>query len=485
MRPSSGVGSYWGCQVRSEIKQILDEKIGRLKATISLESHDRVPVIGHADFWPVRYSKKYTMQEAFYSIDVLAECYKEAFSEWNEWDAFDTILYALGPMLDATGSRRFNVPGRDISPHAEFQHPDLTLMDSEEYGRLIDDPIRFQIEEIIPRLCRRISPSNFSVSVASLAKAAIFFGQWIGKARYYSALWSSEYGIPPILKGTAIYMPMDWIADKLRGFYHGLIDIKERTDVVQAACEALVPFLLHAGLSPAPEGDYPLLFNPQHVSPFISPKDYEKVYWPTFKKIMDHFVERGHRVWVFFEDNQEQHLERLQELPKGKIVAHLESTDLVKAKKALGGKLCIAGGMSAVLLAKGTPEEVKKKTISVLELFEDEPGFIMTCDQAIPLNAKPENIHAWLKTVKEYGNLGGKLGIDEMGKDASKDGGMAKEKGAQIDGPIGREKGEHGFMGWETVRTDFGKIEGDEKIIKEKWEELERSLLPFIYWLIK
>ena len=459
----------------STIRQIVEEKNARIRAAASLESHDGVPVAASADFWPVKYLTKYSMQEAFYSIDVAAESYKKAFSQWNDWDAFSTLLYSLGPMLDATGSRRYHIPGRDIPPHAEFQHPDLTLMDAEEYSKLIDEPMKFQIEEILPRLCSRIGSNDFSIRTKALSKAALFFGQWIGKARSYEALWLNEYGIPPLYQGTAIYVPMDWIADKLRGFQQGLLDIKQRPEVVQAACEALVPFILNVALSTAlAGGDYPFLFNPQHVSPFISPKDYDKVYWPTFKKLIDEFVKRGYRIWVLFENNQEQHLERLQDLPKGKIVANFEATDLAKAKKALGGKICIAGGMPSTLLARGTPEKVKEQTRSVLKLFEDEPGFIMSSTTSIPTTTKPENIRAWLDAVKEYGRIGDKISVPER-----------KEKSCEISYRSEILHKKDVITSWETIRPEFPKIEGDETIIKESWEQLEKFVIPFIFWLIR
>ena len=455
-------------------QQIVNEKLTRVKKAINLESPDRVPVVGMADFWPVGYSKKYSMQQAFYSIDVLAECYKEVFSKWNEWDAFNTTLYALGPMLDATGSKRYNVPGRDISPRAQFQHPDLSLMSAEEYSKLIEDPMKFQIEQIIPRLCNRLASNDLVLRTKALSKATLFFGQWVEKQRSYGALWRDTYGIPPVFQGTALYLPIDWLADNLRGFQQGLLDIKERPDEVRAACEALAPFILSVGLSSAPAGgDYPLLFNPQHVSPFISPKDYEKVYWPTFKKIVDQVVGRGYRIWVLFENNQEQHLERLQELPKGKVVAHIENTDLAKVKKYLGGKVCIAGGLHPRLLTRGTPQEVQEQTRSVLKLFEDEPGFIMCCSTGLPVGTKPENLQAWVDTIKKYGQVvERKRFLPEKGSDDEKTSGVVAE-------------GKDVFTRWDTVRSEFGKIEGDERIIQGKWEELERFLPPLIYWLIK
>lgn len=461
----------------SERKALVDEKIERFKAAVRLEPHDRVPVAAMSDFWPVGMQSRYTMQQAFYDIDMLGSCYREAFTRWHDWDAFSAILYSLGQMLDATGSKRYAVPGRDISPDAEFQHPDLSLMGPEEYPKLIADPMKFQLEEIVPRLCGRIGSSDRIASGKAMAKAALFFGQWMAKARAYAPVWVNEFGIPPMNQGTALYNPMDWIADKLRGFRQGLIDIRQRPEEVAEACEALVPFILNVGLATAPAGgEFPLLFNPQHVSPFIGPKQYEKVYWPTFKRLVDEYVSRGYSVWVVFESNQEQHLEKMQDLPKGRIVAHLESTDLTRAKKALGGKICIAGGMPSALLAKGTPEEVAEQTRSVLALFEDEPGFIMTCSTTLPSNARPENLDAWLDTMRKLGHIG--AGATKERTDAPA---MGHSRASQALGEIAQR----GIMEWGAVKADFGEILGDEGIIRDKWEEMERLITPFIYWLIK
>jgi hypothetical protein len=468
-----------------DVKQSVEAKIARVRAAVSLESHDRVPVVGLADFWPVAYSKKHTMQDAFYSIEVAAECYKEAFTACSAWDAFNTALYSVGAMLDALGSKRYNIPGRDLSPHVDFQQPDLELMAAEEYAALIEDPIGFQVEQILPRMCSSLSATAPSVSAKALAKAALFFGQWVEKGRSYGALWRNEYGIPPLCQGTALYMPIDWLADKLRGFRQALIDIKERPEDVVAACEALSPFIYQVGLLTAPaSGDYPLLFNPQHVSPFISPRDYDRVYWPTFKGITERFVEKGYRIWLFLEGNQEQHLERLQDLPNGKFVANLESTDLAKAKKALGGRICIAGGMPSVLLARGTPQEVEERTIAILKLFEDEPGFIMACNTIIPSNAKWENVRAWLNAVGKYGRLEER--VKEKEEPPAGKGAAAVQAARNEAGTFQLRDGVNDpFTRWETVRADLGKIEGDEAIIERKWEDLDKLFLPFLYWLIK
>ncbi len=456
--------------------QIVAEKIARLKAAISLEPHDRVPVAAMADFWPVRLTEKYTMQDAFYNMDIAAECYRKAFGQWDDWDGFNPLLQSIGPLMDATGSRRYNVPGRDLSPNAEFQHPDPSLMDASEYPELIQNPMKFHAEKVIPRLCTRIGSEDPFIRSIAWTKAALFFSQYMAKARNYAGVWANEYGIPPVFQGQTLYVPIDWLADKVRGFHNGLLDIKQHPEELQAACEALVPFITDACLASAPStGEYPLIFNPQHVSPFLSPKDYQKIYWPTFKKMMDDLTQRGYKVWIFFEHNQEQHLDCLQELPKGKVVAQFESTDFVKAKKALGGKICIAGGMPAMLLTRGTPEEVRQHTLSMLKLFEDEPGFIMSCSTVMPSTAKPENVTAWLETMREHGRLAG--GAKRQTEGQNSDSGAARGQATT------HERGV--ITTWETVRSQFGKIQGDEQIIKENWESLETLSLTFLYWMLR
>jgi hypothetical protein len=303
-------------------------------------------------------------------------------------------------MLDATGSRRYIIPGQDISENAEFQHPDLTLMNQDEYHKLIEDPVRFLVDVIIPRLCPRLAGTEPERTKA-LVKAAIYHTQFTAKTQTHFENWANEYGIPRLFQGS-IAMPMDIIADKLRGFREGLMDIKRIPETVARACEALVPFAVQTTTSAERADNFSLIFNPQHVGPFISPEDFEKCYWPSFKKIVDILVEKGYRLFIHFEGIQEQHMELLQELPEGKVVVQFESVDLEKVKKHFGGKLCIAGGMPGTLLTRSTPEKVREHTRKVLEMFADVGGFIVTCDINIPVNAKGENIRAWLDTVTQF-----------------------------------------------------------------------------------
>ena len=451
---------------------LLKERISRIRSAVALKEHDKVPILGNLGFWPVKYQNKHTMQEAFYNIDVMGESYEYALQRWNQWDALTTSVSSRAPVLDAMGSNRYIIPGREISPYSDYQHPDRSVMDASEYDQLIKNPAKFQAEVILPRVCSRISKDDLYGTIKAIAKVYAYSQQTQVKAGKYWADWAKKYAIAPLMRNVFI-VPVDLIADSLRGFNQGLLDVKLRPQKIIEASEALIDGMMDAAVAGMPAGqDFPVLYNPQHVSPFISPKDYEKVYWPYFKRMVDAFCGRGHTVWTVFEGAQDQHLERLQDLPHGKFVAQFEGTNLESAKRYLGGKICIAGGMPNSILAKGSPSDVEEQVESVMKLFGDEPGFIMSTNGGINA-AKPENIDAWLQAMEKYGQLGGKLEIMEQMQTA-----VADEFETLVDR-------KNLITTWEEVRDDFGEIKGDEEIIKRSWEDLEQSALGLIGMIIR
>jgi len=104
--------------------------------------------------------------------------------------------------------------------------------------------------------------------------------------------------------------------------------------------------------------------------------------------------------------------------------------------------------MPARLLAKGTAQEVTEQAKSVLGIFQDEPGFIMTTDSDIPTNAKPENMDAWFKAVKEYGQKSSGWPVKHI-----------PQQNVEITETTNWKKP---YTTWETVKEQFGQIGGDE-----------------------
>ncbi len=212
-----------------------------------------------------------------------------------------------------------------------------------------------------------------------------------------------EMGFPAYMDGMAV-APFDAVSDNLRGMKGTMMDMYRQADKLLEAVDAInkrqkarmpqavpgrlnrVGMMLHRGS----EG-------------FMSIKQFEKFYWTTLKDTICSLVENGQTPLVFFEGDYTSRLEYLLELPKGKVFAHMDSTDIKKAKDILKGHLCISGNMPCSLLQTGTPAEVEEYTKNMIDICKPGGGFVMSSRAPVDM-AKPECLKAFVDTTFKYGN---------------------------------------------------------------------------------
>jgi len=78
------------------------------------------------------------------------------------------------------------------------------------------------------------------------------------------------------------------------------------------------------------------------------------------------------------------------------------ANDLRKLKKDVFGKTALEGGVDTHLLLTGTPAEVKKETLRVMEILKPGGGYVCGPDQGFP-NMPEENMNMLWKTASEAG----------------------------------------------------------------------------------
>jgi uroporphyrinogen-III decarboxylase len=105
---------------------------------------------------------------------------------------------------------------------------------------------------------------------------------------------------------------------------------------------------------------------------------------------------------LFAEGKYTKRLDLIAELPKGKTYWHFDQTDMVKAKKLLGGKACIAGNVSTSLLVTGTPQAVKDYCRHLIEVCGEGGGYVLTSGAEVH-RGNPDNLRAMIEAVNEYG----------------------------------------------------------------------------------
>ena len=212
-----------------------------------------------------------------------------------------------------------------------------------------------------------------------------------------------DYGLPQMFQGD-IMPPFDVVSHSLRGMKGTMLDMFRQPDKLLAACDFLLEKALERPLPPPNDNGQTRIFmtNTRGSDNFMSMKQFETFYWPTFKKLVRSLIERGGTPCIFFEGSFDSRLEYLLDFPKGSILVRLDKTDIFKAKEILGGHLCIEGNVPSTLLQMGSVQEVKDHCKELIDVVGKDGGFILGPRSSTD-EVKPENLKAMIEFTKEYG----------------------------------------------------------------------------------
>ncbi|WP_422448852.1 uroporphyrinogen decarboxylase family protein [Thermoanaerobacterium sp. DL9XJH110] len=401
-------------------KELAQERLARIEAAINLQEPDRVPLRGvGGDIIPAYAG--ITQHEFCYDYDKAIKAIEKFLKDFPfDWPsasipgldgrAFSiafaesehiapSTTFVTGPMHDVLGDKYYRYPGRETNENATPQFVGGTYMEPDEYDQLIEDPVKFVAETVLPRACNNLATPR--QAMITWVRLGIEYNRFASAGRQLGMI-SAELGYPSIRMGGA-YAPLDIIGDFLRGIENVVLDIRRYPDKVKKATEALVEPIVNYGLSYKKLG-INLVMIPLHLNEYLSPKLYNEFYWPTLKEVILRLGKEGVKSWVFFEGHHEAHLETILELPKGWGVAYFEKTDVIKAKKVLQGHTCVVGGIPISLIVGGTPAKIDEYVKNLLEQVKPGGGFMLSPTiGTAPADTPLENISALIEAVEKYG----------------------------------------------------------------------------------
>ena len=396
------------------MEQIYQQRLNRYVTALRNERPDQVPIRPFVAEFTAKYAG-YTCQEVVHDYRKAFAAARACAAEFD-WDAVvSNMVYVWTGLTQAIGLRYYGIPGIGVPPHMGFQYieppENQAFMREDEYDRLIADPTEFLYNVWLPRVSREVSaigePStlrnNLSFLKGGMAMLSYFnaFGEQNARLRAESGTVSAIAGI--------FKAPFDILADKLRGYVGLTMDMFERPEKVLKACEALMPHLLHVGLTTAdPNRQVPIGFwMHRGCVPFISPRQFESHYWPTLRPIIEEFWRQGHQTMFYAEGNWNHHLDRFSELPDRSILYHVDRADIVEAHRKLGHKFCLSGGIPNVVLSYGTPAEVREACKKVIDEVARDGGYIMDASAIMQNDTSTENLRAMTEFTREYGVYSG------------------------------------------------------------------------------
>jgi uroporphyrinogen-III decarboxylase len=148
----------------------------------------------------------------------------------------------------------------------------------------------------------------------------------------------------------------------------------------------------------------PMVFMPLHKGDesFMSPKQFETFYWPTYRRVLMGMIDEGLVPFPFAEGRYGARLEVIKDLPKSSTLWLFEDIDMSRAKQVLGGSACIAGNVPSSVLYTKSHVEVKEYCRKLIETCAPGGGYILT--GAAGMNeGDPDNLRAMMEAVYEYG----------------------------------------------------------------------------------
>lgn len=307
-------------------------------------------------------------------------------------------------MHDAVGARYLRWAGRELEPNTQFQFVEGEYMLAEDYDAFTADPTRFILETYLPRI-----HADFAEPGSYRAGLALIKGAWGLRTQLQDGAadherWAKEYGMPAASSGLG-KAPFDTLGDTLRGMKGILLDLHRRPEKILAAVEVLVPHNIYYAMASA-GGDTVLPdFMPLHRGslPFLNPKQWATYYWPSLKQVLEGLWAQGKRTIFYAEGNWTPYLDQIAELPDRSIVFHVDQTDMAEAKRVLGGRFCLSGGVPNTILAYGTPGEVADCVKRLIDDYAADGGFIVDSCSVMQTDVQVANVVALVEAVREHG----------------------------------------------------------------------------------
>ena len=475
--------------------QLYQERLTRYLTALRNEKPDKIPIRPFVAEFTAKYAGM-TCQQVAHDYNLAFEAAVKCAKDFD-WDAVvANMVYVWTGLGQAAGLRYYGIPGIGIPHTTGFNYieppEDQAFMREDEYDALIDDPTGFLYNVWLPRVSTEVARigqpatyrNNLALVKSSMAMMVYFyaFGPQIQRLR-------DECGTPSAIAGI-FKAPFDIIADKLRGYVGLTMDMATQPDKVLKACEALMPHLVHVGLTSAdPAKQVPIGFwMHRGCVPFINPKQFESHVWPTLKPCIEEFWKNGHQTLFYAEGKWRHHFDAFRELPDRSIVFHCDQDDIFHVHEKLHDKFAISGGIPNVMLSFGKPNEVRDFTMRVIKEVAKDGGYIMDAGAIMQDDTSVENMQMMTQVCRDHGGYSAssyKTPIATPPCDLP----SSVASRAQMKGLTGWPQQTGLRPGvcfpWEQKVKEFPSVTGDVDLIKSVWENIDALGNVYIYQLLE
>jgi len=399
-----------------------------LTDVVKMKKPARVPVLIATGFYPFHYAG-YTCRDPMYDYEKLGKAMTKFHADFLPDAVASPGLYGPGRAFDTLDYQLYHWPGHGVPENTSYQCNEAEYMKPGEYADFLKDPTDYFLRIYLPRVFGALEPlkalppftdlqelpfvgpgifhfglPHIQEALKKLMKAGELSLEWITKVVEIETSIITSLGLPKF-QGAFSKAPLDMPGDTMRGTKQILLDKFRRPKELLEACERCTQLMLDMGVRNSMWGGPPTVFFPLHkgADSFMSPADFKKYYWPSLKAVMIGLIKEGLIPFMFVEGSYNQRLDIITDpdIPAGTTIWYFDKTDMKEVRKHLQGWACFSGNFPSSLLKTGTVDQVKAHAKQLLDDLAGGGGYYMV-NGAVLDEAIPENVHAYVDTVKAY-----------------------------------------------------------------------------------
>ena len=373
---------------------LYQERLERIEKAMRCEPVDRIPVVYQGTAFAPRYmgmaiAKFCEDPEAAANVTIAA---MDRLSQFGDIDgANSAINVRITAGLTTQWLSRIGVPGRDLPPDSLWQVREAEVMTQADYDTIIEKGYGAFLGGHLPKVIDMGEFQEFMTWTQTKAGPLMHTYQ--------------EHGYV-VITGIFGSIPFEFFCGgrSMEKFY---LDLYRIPDKVQAAMDAAFPEIMGMTIGPAKMSGLPgaWLGGWRSASALLAPKLWNRFVWPYFLKSAYALIDAGLTPILHLDQDWTRDLARLNGLPAKKCVLNPDGmTDIRKFKELVGDRMAMMGDVPASLLSTGTPEDIRTY---VRDLVRDiGPTGLLLCPGCdAPINAKPENMEAFVAAGREFGKV--------------------------------------------------------------------------------
>ena len=408
-----------------EAKENYIERINLFRDAVEMKKAPaRVPVSVMAGGFAIQRAGLHQIDTMYDRWENVAEAMIQFHRDY-EPDTSSMVFLMSGASMELLGLTTMKWPGYGLPDDCPYQALEVENMTEDEYDHFINDPSDFMLRFYIPRAnsalkgLRKLPQFLFeAMGMGGVGRA--FADPEVQEAidimkksvelsmtpfqvsfkmmnRLASIGYPSMAGLPLTPAGSA---PFDFLGDQLRGTKGIMIDLYRNPDKVIAACEKILTLMPDPDI---PLGGSPLVLIPLHKGDdaHMSDNQFERFYWPTFRKSLLKLINEGMIPAPFAEGIYNRRLEVISDLPPKSTLWFFDQTDMHRAKDVLGDHFCLMGNVPISMIKAGTADQVTEYCKDLIDYCGRGGGFILSPGCQID-QGKEETVRALVNVAKEH-----------------------------------------------------------------------------------